>query len=211
MPEPVGAGVVGTEAVGAEIVGSGRATIDPLTDEPSTVPVRSSAVLHDGRIWNVVRDEFEYGDTVLAREYVDHPGAVAILAMDEDGRILVLRQYRHPIRMRDWELPAGLLDLEGEDPLEAAKRELAEEADLQADSWSDLAQFYTSPGGSNELLRVYLATGLRATPAFDRFAEEQDIELRWVELDEAVEAVLDGRLKNSILTIAVLTAHARRG
>lgn len=182
-----------------------------LTDEPSAVPVRSSEVLHDGRIWDVVLEEFEYGGAVLAREFVDHPGAVAILAMDDEDRVLLIRQYRHPIRMRDWELPAGLLDLEGEDPLEAAKRELAEEADLEATEWSDLAEFYTSPGGSNELLRVYLARGLRPTPAFARFAEEEDIELRWVELDEAVAAVLGGRLKNSILTIAVLTAHARRG
>jgi len=182
-----------------------------LADEPALVPVRSSRVLHEGKIWDVVLEEFEYGGAVLAREFMDHPGAVAVLAMDDEQRVLLIRQYRHPIRTRDWELPAGLLDLEGEDPLEAAKRELAEEADLEADEWSDLAEFYTSPGGSNELLRVYLAKGLRATPAFARFAEEQDIELRWVELDEAVEAVLGGRLRNSILTIAVLTAHARRG
>jgi ADP-ribose pyrophosphatase len=192
---------VGTESVGTE----------ELTDEPSVVPVRSSAVLHEGKIWDVVLEEFEYGDAVLAREFVDHPGAVAVLAMDHEERVLLIRQYRHPIRMRDWELPAGLLDLEGEDPLEAAKRELAEEVDLEADDWSDLATFYTSPGGSNELLRVYLAKGLRATPAFARFAEEEHIELRWVALDEAVEAVLAGKLRNSILTIAVLTAHARRG
>ncbi|MDQ4138773.1 MAG: NUDIX hydrolase [Actinomycetota bacterium] len=191
----------GTESVGTE----------QLTDEPSVVPVRSSEVLHNGKIWDVVLEEFEYGSCVLAREFVDHPGAVAVLAMDDEDRILLLRQYRHPIRMRDWELPAGLLDLEGEDPLEAAKRELAEEADLEADDWSDLAEFHTSPGGSNELLRVYLARGLRPTPAFARFAEEEHIELRWVALDEAVEAVLGGKLKNSILTIAVLTAHARRG
>jgi ADP-ribose pyrophosphatase len=203
MPEPVGAEEVDAEEVDA---------IDAaeLTDEPSEAPVRSSAVLHGGIIWDVVLEEFEYGGAVLAREFVDHPGAVAVLAMDEEDRVLLIRQYRHPIRMRDWELPAGLLDLEGEDPLEAAKRELAEEADLEAETWSRLSEFYTSPGGSNELLRVYLATGLRATPAFARFAEEQDIELRWVALDEAVEAVLGGRLRNSILTIAVLTAHARR-
>jgi 8-oxo-dGTP pyrophosphatase MutT (NUDIX family) len=182
-----------------------------LADQPALVPVRSSAVLHDGKIWDVVREDFEYGDTVLTREYVDHPGAVAVLALDDVDRVLLIRQYRHPIRMRDWELPAGLLDVDGEGPLEAAKRELLEEADLEATDWSDLAEFYTSPGGSNELLRVYLARGLTATDAFARFAEEEDIEVRWVALDEAVEAVLGGRLKNSILTIAVLTAHARRG
>jgi len=184
---------------------------EELTDEPSSPRIRSSEVLHDGKIWDVVLEEFEYGDAVLAREFVDHPGAVAVLAMDDEERVLLIRQYRHPIRMRDWELPAGLLDLEGEDPPEAAKRELAEEADLEADEGTELATFHTSPGGSNELPRVYLAKGLRATPAFARFAEEEHIELRWAELDEAVEAVLGGRLRNSILTIAVLTAHARRG
>jgi 8-oxo-dGTP pyrophosphatase MutT (NUDIX family) len=206
MSEFLGTESVGTESVGTESVGT-----EGLTDEPSVVPVHSSKVLHEGKIWDVVLEEFEYGGAVLAREFVDHPGAVAVLAMDDEQRVLLIRQYRHPIRMRDWELPAGLLDLEGEDPLEAAKRELAEEVDLEADDWSDLAEFYTSPGGSNELLRVYLARGLRATPAFARFAEEEHIELRWVALDEAVEAVLGGRLRNSILTIAVLTAHARRG
>jgi ADP-ribose pyrophosphatase len=206
MPESGGA-----EPVDAEFLDADPVSTRELSDEASLVPVRSSEVLHEGKIWNVVVEEFEYGGTVLAREFVDHPGAVAVLAMDDEDRVLLIRQYRHPIRMRDWELPAGLLDLEGEEPLEAAKRELAEEADLEAHEWSHLAEFYTSPGGSNELLRVYLATGLRTVPAFARFAEEQDIELRWVELEEAVEAVLAGRLRNSILTIAVLTAHARRG
>jgi 8-oxo-dGDP phosphatase len=206
MPDSLGAEPIDTDSIDTEPVAP-----EDLTDEASLVPVRSSEVLHEGKIWDVVLEEFEYGGAVLAREYVDHPGAVAILAMDDEDRVLLIRQYRHPIRMRDWELPAGLLDLEGEDPLEAAKRELAEEADLEADEWSDLAAFYTSPGGSNELLRVYLAKGLRATPAFARFAEEEHIELRWVALEDAVEAVLAGRLRNSILTIAVLTAHARRG
>jgi 8-oxo-dGDP phosphatase len=211
MPEFVGTEPIDTDPIDTDPIDTEPVAPEELTDEASLVPVRSSQVLHDGKIWDVVLEEFEYGGAVLAREYVDHPGAVAVLAMDDEERVLLIRQYRHPIRMRDWELPAGLLDLEGEDPLEAAKRELAEEADLEADEWSDLATFYTSPGGSNELLRVYLAKGLRATPAFARFAEEEHIELRWVQLNEAVEAVLEGRLRNSILTIAVLTAHARRG
>src|SRR3712207_8588134 len=142
------------ELLGSESPGGESLSTQDLADEPSEAVVRSSAVRHHGKIWDVVLEEFEYGGAVLAREFVDHPGAVAVLAMDDEDRVLLLRQYRHPIRMRDWELPAGLLDLEGEDPLEAAKRELAEEADLEADDWSDLAEFYTSPGGSNALLRV---------------------------------------------------------
>jgi 8-oxo-dGTP pyrophosphatase MutT (NUDIX family) len=211
MPEPIGAEPIDAELIDPDPIDADPIDTGELADVPSAVPVRSSEVLHKGKIWDVVLEEFEYGGAVLAREFMDHPGAVAVLAMDDEERVLLIQQYRHPIRTRDWELPAGLLDLEGEDPLEAAKRELAEEADLEADEWSDLAEFYTSPGGSNELLRVYLATGLRATPAFARFAEEEHIELRWVPLDEAVEAVLGGRLRNSILNIAVLTAHARRG
>jgi ADP-ribose pyrophosphatase len=114
--------------------------------------------------------------------------------------------------MRDWELPAGLLDIAGESPVLAAKRELAEEADLVADEWSLLSEFASSPGGSNEVIRVFLARGVRATgEAFERTEEEAGIEVRWVPLDEVVEAVLSRRVQNSILMIAVLAAHAARG
>lgn len=181
-----------------------------LVDEPAEPRVLSSERVFDGHVWDVVRERFEYGGSEITREFVDHPGAVAVLAMDDVGRVLLIRQYRHPIRSRDWELPAGLLDVEGEDPLAAAQRELAEEVDLRAGQWSRLAEFYTTPGGSNERLLVYLATDVSSTEAFARVEEEADIVSQWVPLADAVQAVLDGRLKNSILTIAVLSAHARR-
>jgi ADP-ribose pyrophosphatase len=112
--------------------------------------------------------------------------------------------------MRDWELPAGLLDMEGEEPLAAAKRELEEEADLVAENWTELVDFYSSPGGSNELIRVFLAEGVSAShKQFDRVEEEANILKRWVPLADIVDGVLQGRLKNSILAIAVLAAHAR--
>jgi 8-oxo-dGTP pyrophosphatase MutT (NUDIX family) len=183
---------------------------EPLADEPQQVDIVSSEVVYDGRIWNVRRDEFAYGDSTIAREYVDHTGAVAVLAIDDDDRVLLIRQYRHPIRTRDWEIPAGLLDITGESPLVGARRELAEEADVAATDWSLLCDFFTSPGGSNEAIRVYLARGLSETPAFAREEEEAQLEKRWVDLDELVDAVLERRVGNSILCLAALTAHASR-
>jgi ADP-ribose pyrophosphatase len=113
--------------------------------------------------------------------------------------------------MRDWELPAGLLDIRGESPLLAAQRELAEEVDLVAETWHLLTEFMSSPGGSNEALRVYLARGVSPAPdVFERTEEEAGIELRWVPLEEVVEGVLSRDLQNSILAIAALTASAGR-
>src|SRR5690606_17048131 len=133
-----------------------------------------------------------------------------VVAVDEEGRMLVIQQYRHPIRHRDWELPAGLLDIEGEDPMVAAQRELAEEADLVAREWQPLVSTWTTPGGNSELIRIYLATGLVAAPdVFAREDEEADIRLEWVPLSDAVDAVLDGRLRNGILCVGVLEAERR--
>ncbi|WP_150306610.1 NUDIX domain-containing protein [Planctomonas psychrotolerans] len=182
-----------------------------IQDEASTPKVVSSELVYEGVVWNIRRDVFEYNDAEITREYVDHTGAVAILAMDDEGRVLLIQQYRHPVRHREWEIPAGLLDEAGENPLDAAKRELAEEADLEAADWSLLSEFYTSPGGSDEVIRIYLARGLTATAeAFDRTEEEADIETRWVSLDEALDAVLARRLHNPSTTIAVLAATAAR-
>ena len=125
--------------------------------------------------------------------------------------MLLIKQYRHPIGLRDWEIPAGLLDIDGESPLIGAQRELAEEADLVADDWRLLSDFFTSPGGSNEVIRVYLARGLKPTSeAFDRTEEEADLEKRWADLDDVVASVLNRTVGNSILAIAVLTAQASR-
>lgn len=182
-----------------------------LADEAHSVEVLDSDVVFDGKVWDVRRERFAYGDVELVREFVEHPGAVVVLAMDDEQRILLIQQYRHPIQTRDWELPAGLLDIEGEDPQTAAQRELAEEVDLVAAHWEPLLTLHTSPGGSDEVITVYLATQLSAADeVFAREAEELDIALRWTALDEAVDAVLAGRLRNGILIAAVLAAHARR-
>jgi ADP-ribose pyrophosphatase len=182
----------------------------PIRDLRDPAPVTSSERVFDGRVWDIRRDEFTFADHTIAREYTDHPGAVAVLAIDDQDRVLLINQYRHPVGLRDWELPAGLLDVEGEAPLAAARRELAEETDLTAEHWSELITFHTSPGGSNETLHVFEARGLLPTEAFARSEEEAEIVTRWVTLDEAVDAVLEGRLSNSILIIAVLAEHARR-
>ncbi|MCW4384161.1 NUDIX hydrolase [Salinibacterium sp. SYSU T00001] len=189
---------------------SADAEIDLLADEPSPQRVLESEVAFDGAVWNVRRDRFVYGDGEIVREYVAHTGAVAVLAVDEDGRMLLLKQYRHPIATRDWELPAGLLDVEGEDPLEAAKRELEEEADLAAREWSPLIEFFTSPGGSDELLRVYLARGLEpVNHDFEREGEEADMELRWEPVEAVLEAIRAGRVRNGILVTATLAFASR--
>lgn len=182
-----------------------------FADERFQPQIVSSERVFDGAIWDVQRDRFEFGGTEIVREYLRHPGAVAILAEDDEGRVLLIQQYRHPIGYRDWELPAGLRDVDGEDPVDTARRELAEEADVVAAHWSELTEFFTTPGGSSETLTVFHARGLTPTAAaFDRTAEEADIELRWVPFAEVVDAVLAGRVRNAILALAVLNAHARR-
>lgn len=182
-----------------------------LQDDLGAIPASRSETVYEGRVWNIRRDEVPYDGRTIVREYTDHPGAVAILALDDADRVLLIKQYRHPVRARDWEIPAGLLDVAGEDALATARRELAEEADLAAARWDVLAEFYTTPGGSDEAIRIYLARDLSATPEpFDRYAEEADIEVRWVALDELVDAILDRRVQNPSLVVGGLAAHAAR-
>ena len=186
-----------------------------LSDTPSPRRLLSSSKVYEGRIWDVVSDAFELAEDsgTLVRDYIDHPGAVAVLPMNDDGDILLLKQYRHPVGMDLWEIPAGLLDIEGEDFVVGAARELAEEADLQAAQWNVLADFFNSPGSSSEAIRIYLARGLSDVPEAERHVrtdEEAEIELRWVSLDEAVAAVLEGRLHNPSAVVGILAAAAAR-
>ncbi|MFT4260768.1 NUDIX domain-containing protein [Microbacterium sp.] len=181
---------------------------EDLRDEPFAPEVRQSDLVYKGWVWDVRSDRVAYGGGEIIREYVAHTGAVAVLAMDADGRVLLIQQYRHPIRHRDWELPAGLLDIAGEDPMAAAQRELAEEADLVAREWRPLVSSWTTPGGNDELIRIYLATGVEPAPgAHEREDEEADIRVEWVALEDAVAAVLEGRMRNGILQIGVLAAE----
>nr|WP_235929075.1 NUDIX hydrolase [Marisediminicola senii] len=182
-----------------------------LADDIVEPTVLTSTVEFEGAVWNIRRDVVAFGDSEITREYVDHTGAVAVLALDDDDRVMLIKQYRHPISRREWELPAGLLDEAGESPLVAAQRELGEEVDLVASDWAVLTDFFSTPGGSNEVLRVYLARGLSSTDApFARFDEEAEIETRWVSLDQVVDAVLARTVGNSILSLAALVAAASR-
>jgi 8-oxo-dGDP phosphatase len=181
-----------------------------LHDEPFEPEVLQSDLAFEGAVWDVRDDRVRYGDGEIRRQYVAHTGAVAILALDDEGRVLLIQQYRHPIRHRDWELPAGLLDVPGEEPLEAARRELAEEADLTASHWEPLVSSWTTPGGNDELIHIFLATGLSdAESPHAREDEEADIRLEWVPLADAVDAVLAGRMRNGILSLGVMAATLR--
>lgn len=188
-------------------------TPETLADEFDEPQILDREVIHRGYVWDIVSERFQYGNGEITREFVDHTGAVAVIAMDDEERILLIRQYRHPVRMRDWELPAGLLDAAGEAPLAAAQRELAEEADLTAGRWHTLIDFFTTPGGNNESIRIYVARDIAEAPeTFARTEEEADIQRRWVPLDDAVDAVQRGQLHNPSAVIGILslaTARAR--
>lgn len=182
-----------------------------LRDEPAAAEVTERRVVFAGHIADTVSETFTIPEADgLTREFVEHPGAVVVLALDAEERVLAIRQYRHPVRSRLWELPAGILDHPGEDPLDAAARELAEETDYAADTWHLLLDFYASPGSLSESLRVYLARDLREIPASPREGEEAGIERAWIPLDELVDAVLDSRVGNGALVAAVLAAARHR-
>jgi len=188
-------------------------TAEPLVDVPREREVVEHRVLHGGRVSDLVSDTVRLDDGDVVREYVDHPGAVAVIALDDDDRVLLLSQYRHPVRHVLWEPPAGLLDVEGEDLVTAAARELAEEADLAAARWWRLAEFYSSPGGSDERITVFLARGLTPVPEADRYVrgeEEADIVPVWVPLDDVVAGVMAGRLHCPTTVTGALAAAAAR-
>jgi ADP-ribose pyrophosphatase len=187
---------------------------EQLRDEPAEPTVLSSTRMHDGMMWDVRRDELRLDDgQEVTREVLVHTGAVGIVALDDQERVLLVRQYRHPVRHYLWEPPAGLLDVEGEDPWAAARRELAEEGHLEADEWHVLVDFFNSPGGSTEAFRCYLARGLRSVPEPERHegdGEERDMPVAWRSLDELRDLVLAGRLHNPTAVTGVLAACAAR-
>lgn len=193
-----------------------RLTLDQLHDLPGRRPVVSRQTVFEGRVWDVVADEVDLGGPEpVRREYVAHTGAVTVLALREDRgepELLVIRQYRHPIGAEDWELPAGLLDVEGEEPVRTAQRELAEEADLRAAAWEELVSLTPSPGGLDEVITIFLATGLSDVPEDERHQrehEEAGMPTGWVTLDDAVAAVLGGQVRNGPLMVGVLALAAR--
>jgi 8-oxo-dGTP pyrophosphatase MutT (NUDIX family) len=167
-----------------------------------------SETLYIGKIFALRADDVRmpHGN-VARREVVEHYGAVAILALDDDTNVMLVYQYRHALGRRLWELPAGLLDLGGEPPHVTAARELKEEAGLAATEWRTLIDLDTAPGFSDESVRVYLATGLTDVGRPDAHDEEADLTLRWFPLDEAVRMVFSGEIVNSIAVAGILAAH----
>ena len=168
----------------------------------------SSETIYCGKIFALRVDEVRMpGGNIARREVVEHYGAVAVLAMDDDNNIVMVYQYRHPIGRRLWELPAGLLDLGGEAPHITAARELKEEAGLAAEEWRVLVDLDSTPGFSDESVRVYLATGLSDVGRPEAHDEEADLTLKWFPLEEAVRMVMSGEVVNSIAVAGIFAAH----
>ncbi|MEV6370867.1 NUDIX hydrolase [Micromonospora musae] len=176
--------------------------------------VRSRQQRWSGRIFDVVTEEVTMpgGGTGL-RDIVRHVGAVAVVALDDAGQVVLIRQYRHPVGRHLWELPAGLMDVSGEDLAAAAARELAEEADLTAGRMDVLVDLHSSPGFTDELVRVFLARDLADVPPeqrHERRDEEADLQVVRIDLDEAVAMVLAGEITNASCVAGLLAAARAR-
>jgi len=167
-----------------------------------------------GPLFGVVTDQVRMpGGEVAARDYLRHIGAVGVVPLDDQGRVVLVRQYRHPVGVRLWELPAGLMDVGDEPLVAAAARELAEEADLTAGRWDTLVDLHTSPGCSDERIRIFLARDLgevAATRRHERTHEEAELEVARVDLDRAVEMVLAGEITNAACVAGLLAAARAR-
>ncbi len=186
-----------------------------MKDSAARWPVASSTELLRSRLITVRSETVRMpGNNWAERDVVQHPGAVAVLALDDADRILMIRQYRHPVGRMLWEIPAGLRDVPGEDPWVTARRELLEEAGHVASQWHVLVDYFTSPGFSTERLRVFLARGLTEVPEEERTFvlenEEADLERTWVPLPEAVRLVLAGNLHNGVAAVGILAVYAAR-
>ncbi|MGH3734733.1 MAG: NUDIX domain-containing protein [Micromonosporaceae bacterium] len=185
-----------------------------MAQPTATYRVLSRTERFSGRVFDVVTDTVTMpGGGTADRDYVRHVGAVGVVAVDATGKVALVRQYRHPVRRSLWELPAGLIDVPGEDPLPAAQRELAEEAELTAARWDLLVDLHTTPGCSDESIRVYLAREIAAVPqpSHVRTDEEAELTVAWFDLEEAVGLVFSGEITNGPCVAGLLAAdHARR-
>lgn len=173
--------------------------------------VESSELVFEGRVISVHKDIVTMpGETTSQRDVVVHPGAVGVVALDGRGRVLLVTQYRHPVRRRLEELPAGLLDVPGEPALLAAQRELVEEAGLAADTWHVLVDTLTSPGMSDEAIRLFLARDVRVVDRDVQEHEEAEMTTEWVDLEVAVQRVLAGEIENAMCVVGILAADRVR-
>jgi 8-oxo-dGTP pyrophosphatase MutT (NUDIX family) len=186
---------------------------NPISDETGLAEseVKNRQIAFHGKIWDVVSKTFDFQGEELTREYIQHPGAVAVLAINKQDEVLLIKQYRAPVNQYLYEMPAGLRDAEDENDIEAAKRELAEEADYQAQTWTHLHSFYTTPGSSSEVIEIFLAQDLSPTGhSFDRTSEEKGMVPIWVPFAEVLESVMQSKTKSPTLVVAVLSLAARR-
>lgn len=191
---------------------------DPVGPQDSYDPQRvvSSETVFAGHVWDVVEDVVDLGDAgEVTRDYIRHTGAVAVVALrGEPGceEVAMIQQYRHPVRTYDWEIPAGLLDKPGEDPRDAAARELREEVDLDARQWDVLLDMFTSPGAMSENIRIFLARDVfdASEDGFEREGEEAGMTVRWVPLDDAVNAAIAGGLHNGPAIVGLMTTYLAR-
>ena len=182
-----------------------------MKDVAEQWPVTETAEQFRNHLISVRNDKVRMpAGNIAERTVVSHPGAVAIVALDDDNRILVNRQYRHPVGRLLWEIPAGLRDVPGENPLHTAQRELSEEASYQAKDWRVLVDFFSSPGYSTERLRIFLARELSEVQeqTFVLKDEEAQLVRAWLPLEEAVEKVLAGELHNGVTVMGILAVYA---
>ena len=188
-----------------------------LADQPESWPVTSTSDLHrDDWVMALRADHINRpghpDEKPFKRLVLEHPGASIVLAVDDDERVFCLRQYRHPAQRRFVELPAGLCDgAAEEDPLEVARRELREEAGLEAGEWTHLTSTYSSPGISAEVMHFYLARGLSAADRGDFVLEheEADMETMWVPFADLHAAVVSREVGDGPVVLAVLLAQAQ--
>ncbi len=184
-----------------------------ISDQVVDYQVTNREEIFSGYVMDLRRDDFDFHGETLRREYIVHPGAVAIMGMDHEGNLLLVKQYRHPQGKVMWEPPAGLLDALDEDPLECAKRELLEETGYQASKWEVLLDFANTPGGSSEQIRIYFAQGLTEHESGRPVGsdEESSMTVHWVPLSEVLASIGAGLVTNAALvvgTLALVTALA---
>ena len=206
------AGQQGAEPTGLEPAGLEEWT-DAVADDGGPLPVRHRTERFEGHVWSVVSDDVDFGTSIARRDVILHPGAVAVIALDDTDRVLLIPQYRHPVGRWLFEPPAGLLDAADEQPWRTAGRELAEEAGYRASRWDVLVDLYLSPGGTSEAIRVYLARGLEPLPdgrPHTGEAEEAHLPRAWVDLDQARDLALQGHIGSPSAVTGILAAWASR-
>jgi 8-oxo-dGDP phosphatase len=181
-----------------------------VRDEPFSHPVLGVVQRFQGRVVSLVTETVDVGGQVVERDVVRHPGAVAVVALDDSGRVLLVRQYRHPMEHLLWEVPAGLLDKQGEDPVACAHRELLEEGGVVAGRLEPLVTVFATPGGCDEIVQIFLARDVVPAPGgrvLTGEAEEADMPAAWLTLEQACDAVVEGRIHNAITGCALLAAE----